>query len=66
MDYQEKLDEIIREIGDIDNVTLDDFMNEKNFDINMSKELTFILGMEKGLEIALKLAEDYNVNKELL
>jgi len=65
MNYQEKLDEIIREIGDIDEATLEDFLEEKNITLGMSQETVFVLGIEKGLEIALKLAEDFGVNKKL-
>ena len=65
MDYQEKVDEIIREIGDIDEITLEDFLGEKEIVYGMSQETVFVLGIEKGLEIALKLAEDFGVNKKL-
>ena len=66
MTYQEKLQEHIRELDNIDSITLVE-LKEKVLlgDTNNYDDDTFLAGIEQGLSMALKLAEDFKVNKNI-
>ncbi len=66
MTYREKLEEITRELENLTEEECWDIYNESNWSLNgVSGESILKCGIEWGLERALKIAEEYKVNKEI-
>jgi len=68
MTYQDKLEEIQRELADIDNDAVDDMLFNYKYnedEINNYVRNIFVEGMLEGLKIALELAITFKVDKEL-
>jgi len=68
MTYQDKLEEIQRELADIDNDAVDDMLFNYKYnedDINNYVRNIFVEGILEGLKIALELAITFKVDKEL-
>lgn len=64
MTFQEKLAEIIREIENMDDFEVETMLFENPYS-EKTKETALLYDIERGVAIALHLAEKYNIDKEL-
>jgi hypothetical protein len=64
MNYQEKLEEIIRETDNMDIDQIKEEIETMPY-IEKSKVACFLWGFEKGIKVALHLAEKYKINGKL-
>lgn len=64
MNYQEKLEEMIREMDNVDELTLEYFMQDNPYE-EKNNENSFLWGLEQGIKLCLNIAEKSNINGEL-
>jgi len=64
MKYQEKLEEISREIGEYPDKDIQETLARNPY-IDNTKETAFLWGMEQGVKMALNIAKLFKVNKDL-